>query len=179
MKHHAHFFNYFVSLVIAGLLCSCRAAYQRDTHTQEKANLSKSVNSLHTTTGTIASQAKTEKDEQGSGWKITYHFDTSQPINPITGLPPTSGIQIEGSQNTIKTKEEKNQSEQLSDSTSNESKTNQSTSNESATQSVMEAEGLTGIDDGLKTGLAIGIPIAFILLALIYYVRYHKTNTSK
>ena len=65
-------------------------------------------NELNTGTGTIASQVKTTKDEHGSSWKITYHFDTTQTPDPTTGLPPLSGIEIEGSEKQSKTAQESN-----------------------------------------------------------------------
>lgn len=171
MKHYAQPIHYLACLAVAGLLCSCRAAYQRDTHSQEDTHLSQSGSTLHTTTGTIATQVKTEKDEQGKYWKITYRFDTSQPTNPTTGLPPISDIEVEGSENTTQTKQETNESVQLSDSTSTKNDLTLDTHKESETQTKSDGGALTGVDDGLRYGLIIGIPLALIIFIRIYYAR--------
>lgn len=171
MKHVAPPIHYFACLAVAGLLCSCRAAYQRDSHIQENAHLSQSGSTAHTATGTIASQVKTERDEQGNHWKITYRFDTSLPADPSTGRSPISDIEVEGSQSTAHTRQEANESAQLSDSSATENGLTIDTSKESETQTKSDGGALTGVDDGIKYGLIIGIPLAFIIFILTYHAR--------
>lgn len=177
MKHHAYLVSYLICLSIVGLLCSCRTAYQRNTHTQENTHLSQSDAILHTSTGTIASQVTTEREEQGKHWKITYRFDTSKPIDPLTGLPPTSDIEIEGNEVTAQTKQETNESTQLSDSTATKNDLTLYTDKELTTNKSVDTEALTGVDDGIRYGLLIGIPLVLIILTRIYYVR--KKDSSE
>lgn len=102
MKHHVHLIIYFACISVGILLCACRSSSLHSNQFKENGTFQHNYNELNTGTGTIASQVKTTKDEHGSSWKITYHFDTTQTPDPTTGLPPLSGIEIEGSENRVK-----------------------------------------------------------------------------
>ena len=93
MKHHVHLIIYFACISVGILLCACRSSSLHSNQFKENGTFQHNYNELNTGTGTIASQVKTTKDEHGSSWKITYHFDTTQTPDPTTGLPPLSGIE--------------------------------------------------------------------------------------
>ena len=113
----------------------------------------------------------------GSSWKITYHFDTTQTPDPTTGLPPLSGIEIEGSEKQSKTAQESNDTVHSSNSSSKREVSGQTIQRESGTETRKDSKVATGTDDGIRNGLSIGIPLLFIIIALSYYAK--RQNISK
>ena len=112
---------------------------------------------------------KSNKEEADKGWKIKVNFDTSKATNPATGLPPISDIEIEGSEKNIKTLLQENDTVHISE----KQKTKTDITFQQDSKSVA-----TGIDNGIKYGLIIGIPIVFIILIFINHAKRQK-NTSK
>lgn len=112
------------------------------------------------------------------GWKIKVNFDTSKATNPATGLPPISDIEIEGSEKNIKTLLQENDTVHISEK--QKTKTDITFQQDSKLESHRDAGNsvATGIDNGIKYGLIIGIPIVFIILIFINHAKRQK-NTSK
>lgn len=179
MKHYAHIITYLVCLASAWLLCSCRSTYQNDSRAKEQSNLSISDSALHTRTGDHYSRFTLNQEEADKGWKIKVNFDTTQPANPDTGLPPISDIEIEGSEKTIKTLLQKDDTTHVSDT--QETKTYITLLQDKETQSHKNADSTVagGIDSGIKYGLIIGIPIVLIILTSTLYARNRQKNPSK
>lgn len=179
MKHHAHIIICLVSLTSAGLLSSCRTAYQSNHSTQEQSNLTISDSALRVRTEDSSSRFNLNQKKTSKDWKVKVNFDTSKPTNPSTGLHPISDIEIEGSETTIKTLLQKDDTIHLSEE--QKATTNITHLQEKQTESHKNADGsvATGIDSGIKYGLIIGIPAALILLILIYNARYKQKNPSK
>lgn len=179
MKHHAHTLIYLVCLAAAWLLCSCRTTYQKDLSTQEQSSLSISDSILYTRTGDIYSRFNLNQEEAGKDWKVKINFNTSKPADPKTGLPPISDIEIEGSETTIKTILQKDDTIHVSEN--QETKTDitllqdkQSVSHKATGNSVA-----IGIDSGIKYGLIIGIPIVLIILISTFYAKHRQKNPSE
>lgn len=177
MKHHAHLIIYSTCISAIILLCACRSSYRHNNQFRESKSLQSSNSDLYTSTGTITSQVKTKQEENGKRWKITYHFDNTLPTDPITGLSPVSGIEIEGSENQIKTTQESNDSTQTDVSSSTTDSLNLNANKESNTNTDTNNTVATGTDDGIRNGLTIGIPLCIIIIALSYYAK--RQNTSK
>ncbi|MCE8600197.1 hypothetical protein PDM24_11645 [Bacteroides fragilis] len=177
MKHHVHLIIYFACISVGILLCACRSSSLHSNQFKENGTFQHNYNELNTGTGTIASQVKTTKDEHSSSWKITYHFDTAQTPDPTTGLPPLSGIEIEGSEKQSKTAQESNDTVHSSNSSSKREISGQTIQRESGTETKKDSKVATGTDDGIRNGLSIGIPLLFIIIALSYYAK--RQNTSK
>ena len=178
MKHHVHTLILLASLTITWLLCSCRTTYQKDRSAQEQSNLSISDSTLYDKTGDIYSRFNFNKEEADKGWKIKVNFDTSKATNPATGLPPISDIEIEGSEKNIKTLLQENDTVHISEK--QKTKTDITFQQDSKLESHRDADNsvATGIDNGIKYGLIIGIPIVFIILIFINHAKRQK-NTSK
>ena len=87
-----------LAILIALLLCNCRSASQHSSVRVSEQTDSVSVRLSSKAHGSITSQAQTQTDINGNKWKITWHFDTSKPTDPVTGLPPTSKLEVEGSE---------------------------------------------------------------------------------
>ena len=177
MKHHVHTLILLASLTITWLLCSCRTTYQKDRSAQEQSNLSISDSTLYDRTGDIYSRFNFNK-EADKGWKIKVNFDTSKATNPATGLLPISDIEIEGSEKNIKTLLQENDTVHISEK--QKTKTDITFQQDSKLESHRDAGNsvATGIDNGIKYGLIIGIPIVFIILIFINHAKRQK-NTSK
>lgn len=179
MKHHAHIIIYLVCLASAWLLCCCRSTYQNDNRAKEQSYLSINDSALHTRTEDNYSRFHLNQEESDKNWKIKVNFDTSQPADPKTGLPPISDIKIEGSEKAITTLLQKNDTTHVSET--QETKTDITLIEDKETQSHKDAGSTVadGIDNGIKYGLIIGIPITFIILTLFCYARYRQKNPSK
>lgn len=179
MKHYVRIITYLVCLASAWLLCCCRSTYQNDSRVKEQSNLSISDSALHTRTEDIYSRFHLNQEEADKDWKIKVNFDTSQPANPETGLPPISDIEIEGSEKTIKTLLQKDDTTHVSDT--QKTQTDITLLQNIETQSHKDAGSTVagGIDSGIKYGLIIGIPLVLIILTSIIYARYRQKNPSK
>ena len=177
MKQYAKSIIYFTFPLIIGNLCACRSAKSGTDRTQADTSLSQLERIEHNASGTISSQVKTKETEKGNTWRIVCNFDTSLPVDPQTGLPPTSSIEIEGSETETQTSQEDNESARVSDNLSKQNAIDLDTSDQSEKQTDNEHTVFAGIDKGIKTGLIIGIPIILIILIAIIHAR--KKNTSK
>lgn len=177
MKQYAKSIIFCAFPLIIGSLCACRSAKSGIDRTQTDMSLSQLERIEHNVSGTISSQVKTKETEKGNTWRIVCNFDTSLPVNPQTGLPPTSSIEIEGSETETHTSQEDNKSARVSDNLSKQNAINLDTSNQFERQTDNEYTAFAGIDKGIRTGLIIGIPIVLIILALISHAR--KKDTSK
>lgn len=179
MKHHAHIIAYLACLASAWPLCSCRSTYKNNSRTEERNNLSISDSALHGRTEDTYSRFHLNQEEANKRWKIKVNFDTTQPTNPETGFPPISDVEIEGSEKTIKTLLQKDDTTHVSDI--QETKTNITLHQNKETQSHKNAESnvASGIDNGIKYGLTIGIPIVLIILTSNFYARKRQKNPSK
>lgn len=179
MKHHAHPLIYLVCLASAWLLCCCRTTHQSDSNTQEQTNLSVSDSARRIRTEDAYSKFNQEQEQTGKNWKVKVNFDTSKPTDPSTRLPPISDIEIEGSETTAKTLLQKIDTTHVSDK--QETKTDISLQQDKHSESHIDtnSSAATGLDNGIKYGLIIGIPIALIILTLPIYARYKQKNTSK
>lgn len=179
MKHYARIITYLVCLASAWLLCCCRSTYQSDNRAKEQSNLSILDSALHTRTEDNYSRFNLNQEEADKCWKIKVKFDTTQPANPDTGLPPISDIEVEGSEKTINTLLQKDDATHVSDT--QESKTDITLIQDKETKSHKDTESTVagGIASGIKYGLIISIPIILIILTSTIYARYRQKNPSK
>lgn len=161
-----------LAMLIALLLCNCRSASQHSAvRVSEKAD-SINVKLSGKAHGSIASQVQTHSDTNGKKWKITYHYDTSKPADPATGLPPTSKVEIEGSEIQQQLEQLENVSSETSDTISYQKTATGSTNEYSQQDSLKQKETGTGIE----RSLAIGIILLFIIIGIILYVRSHPSK---
>lgn len=179
MKHYAHILIYLVCLASAWLLYGCRTTYQNNRSTQEQSNLSITDSALLTRTENAYSRFNLNQEEAAKGWKVKVDFDTTKPADPSTGLPPISNIEIEGSETTIKTLLQKDDTTHISDKQETTTDITLQQNKQSESQKNTGGSIATGIDDGLKYGLIIGIPVILIILILPFYVKYRQKNPSK
>lgn len=179
MKHHVY-----ISIILCYLACiivcaGCRSSYHRNNSSQSHHQLNFSGNTSHTSTASISSKTTTAQEEDSNWYRITYTFDTSQPTNPATGLSPISGYSIEGSQTKSKGMQEADHVTHAHDSVA--TTTDICISSDSTQESEINASGelLSGIDQGIKTGLSVGIPLLLIILSLFIYARIRKKDSSE
>lgn len=177
MKHYVHLIIYSACISAIVLLSACRSSYRHTKQLRENQSIQESNSELHTSTGTIASQVRTNQEELGKSWKITYHFDNTSPVNPTTGLPAVSSIEIEGSEKQIKAMQTSIDSVHTSSSSTTKGSLNATANQESDTDIDGSHKAATGIDDGLKHGLTVGIPLFIFIIALSYYAK--RQNTQK
>ncbi|WP_373168932.1 hypothetical protein [Bacteroides cellulosilyticus] len=161
-----------LAILIALLLCNCRSAYQHSSARVSEQTDSVSVRLSSKAHGSITSQAQTQTDINGNKWKITWHFDTSKPADPVTGLPPTSKLEVEGSEIRKQVEQQENVSSQTSDSVSYQ-KTDTGSSNEYTQQ---ESQKQTESGTGIERSIAIGIILLSIIIGIILYVRSHTSK---
>ena len=159
-----------LAILIALLLCNCRSASQHSSVRVSEQTDSVSVRLSSKAHGSITSQAQT--DINGNKWKITWHFDTSKPTDPVTGLPPTSKLEVEGSEIRKQVEQQENVSSQTSDSVSYQ-KTDTGSSNEYTQQ---ESQKKTESGTGIERSIAIGIILLSIIIGIILYVRSHTSK---
>jgi hypothetical protein len=179
MKHHVHTLICLICLASTWLLCSCRTTYQNDRSTQEQCNLSTSDSTVHDRSEDYYSRFNLSKEQNEKGWKVKVKFDTTQPSDSVTGLPPISGIEIEGCKNTIKTLLQKDDSAHVTNKEEKKTAVTLQQNKQSESHKDISGSVATGIDDGLKYGLMIGIPIILIIIIFISYARYRQKNPSK
>ena len=170
MKHYAHILICTACLACTCSFYGCRTTYQNDSSTQEQTRLSISDSAL---------RIRTEDACSRFNWKVKVNFDTSKPADPETGLSPISNIEIEGNEKTVKTLLQEDDTIHVSESqeTKNDltlQQSKQSTFHKDAGSSVA-----AGIDNGIKYGLIIGIPIILIILTLIIHARFKQKDPSK
>lgn len=177
MKHHAHPIIYFACMSAIILLCACRSSYRNTNQLRASESIQHSNAGIHTSTGSIVSQVKANQEELNKNWKITYHFDSALPTDPTTGLPPVSGIEIEGSEKQIKAMQASIDSVHASSSSSTKDSLKIATDQQSNTNTDVSNKVAAGADDGIRNGLTIGIPLCIIIIALSYYAK--RQNTSK
>ena len=161
---------FILAILIALLLCNCRSASQHSSMRVSEQADSVSVRLSGNAHGNITSQAQTQTDINGNKWKITWHFDTSQPADPTTGLPPTSKLEVEGSEIRKQIENRENVSSETSDSVSYQ-KTDTGFSNE-YTQQESQKQTESGTD--IERSIAIGIILLSIIIGIILYVRSHS-----
>lgn len=159
-----------LAILIALLLCNCRSASQHASMRVSEQADSVSVRLSGKAHGNITSQAQTQTDINGNKWKITWHFDTSQPADPTTGLSPTSKLEVERSEIRKQIESQENVSSQTSDSISFQ-KTDTGSSNE-YTQQESQKQTESGTD--IERSIAIGIILLSIIIGIIIYVRSHS-----
>lgn len=176
MKHQTKVI-YPALLLLTCLLCACRTTKSRTSKSHTEVVTSQLDRLEHKASGTISSQVSTQEDTHGNSYRIVWHFDTSLPTDPDTGLPPVSSLEIEGSQTTQHASRQEDTNTALTDSLSINKEFDLIAIDDSDSQSDSDRSALTQIGEGIKTGLIIGIPVTIILIALIYYVR--KKNSSK
>lgn len=179
MKHHAHIIICLVSLTSVGLLSSCRTAYQSNHNTQEQNNLTISDSALRVRTEDSRSQFNLNQTQTGKDWKVKVNFDTSKPADPSTGLHPISDIEIEGSETTVKTLLQKDDTLHLSEEQKRTTDITYIQDKQTEFHKGTDSSVAAGIDSGIKYGLIIGIPAALILLILIYNAKHRQKNPSK
>lgn len=161
-----------LAILIALLLCHCRSASQHSSMRVSEQTDSVNVKLSGKAHGSIASQVQTHSDISGKKWKVTYHYDTSKPADPATGLPPTSKVEIEGSEVHQQEEQLENVSSETSDTVSYQ-KTATGSTNEYSQQDSQKQKG-TGI--GIERSIATGIILLFIIIAIILYVRSHPSK---
>lgn len=161
-----------LAILIALLLCNCRSASQHSAMRVSEQADSTGIQLSAKAYGSIASQAETHSDVTGNKWKVTYHYDTSKPADPATGLPPISKLEVEGSQSREKVEHLENVSSETSDTLSYQKTATGSTNEYSQQDSLQQRETGTGIE----RSLAIGIILLFIIIGIILYVRSHSSK---
>lgn len=165
---------FILGILIVLLLCSCRSSSQHSSLRVNQQNDSSAVTLSTTAHGSITSQVQTHEDIKGNHWKITYHFDTSQPTNPTTGLPPISRVEVEGSQVQQQTERQENVSSETSDTLSYQKKTKSNTNSLEQQDKNKHIES----DIGIERSITAGIILLIIVIAIILYVRSHPSKQN-
>lgn len=161
-----------LAILIALLLCHCRSASQHSSMRVSEQTDSVNVKLSGKAHGSIASQVQTHSDTSGKKWKVTYHYDTSKPADPATGLPPTSKLEIEGSEIQQQLEQLENVSSETSDTISYQKSETGTTNAYSQEDSRKQQETGTGIERSIATGII----LLFITIAIILYVRSHPSK---
>ena len=179
MKHYAHILICTACLACTFLFMVAVLLIKTIVAPQEQTRLSISDSALRIRTEDACSRFNLNQEEAGKGWKVKVNFDTSKPADPETGLSPISNIEIEGNEKTVKTLLQEDDTIHVSESqeTKNDltlQQSKQSTFHKDAGSSVA-----AGIDNGIKYGLIIGIPIILIILTLIIHARFKQKDPSK
>lgn len=172
LKHYAQPFVLAVLTVL--LLSNCRSSTQHSSLRVNQQNDSSTIVLSEKTHGSITSQVQTHEDIKGNHWKITYHFDTSKPVDPVTGLPPTSRVEAEGSQVQQQTERQENVSSETSDSLNYQEKKKSNSNNLEQQDTDKHIESGTSIE----RSIAAGIIIFVIVIAIILYVRSHPSKQN-
>lgn len=178
--------NYYanISIITCYLACitlcvGCRSSYSRNNKSETHSKLNYTGNMSYTSAGTVSSQTYNTKENDSNWYRIAYTFDTSKPADPSTGLPPISNLSVEGSQATSKDTQRVNNYTHSQDSIQASAELNHNVDSTTSGNAAHQGGVLSGIDQGIKTGLSIGIPVFFILLSLLVYARIRKKNSSK
>ncbi|MCS2388835.1 hypothetical protein NXX60_26515 [Bacteroides thetaiotaomicron] len=134
---------------------------------------------LRIRTEDTCSRFNLNQEEAGKGWKVKVNFDTSKPADPETGLSPISNIEIEGNEKTVKTLLQEDDTIHVSESQETKNDLTLQQSKQSASHKDAGSSVAAGIDNGIKYGLIIGIPIILIILTLIIHARFKQKDSSK
>lgn len=163
-----------MAILIALLLCCCRSTRQHSSLCANQQGDSSSIKLSEKAHGSIISQSHTHTDINGNKWKITYRFDTSKPSDPLTGLPPASQLEIEGSEIHTQMENQTNVSSETSDSVSYHHEQAKSSSTINQQNDNKQKETGTRIEKSIGTGI---ILIVFTL-AIILYVRSYSSKQN-
>lgn len=169
-----HALPFIMAILIALLLCCCRSTHQHSSLRINQQKDSSSVKLSEKAHGSITSQSHTRTDINGNKWKITYHFDTSKPSDPSTGLPPTSQLEIEGSEIHTQVEGQENVSSETSGSVSYHHE--QAKSSSAADRQDDSKQKATGTS--IEKSIAAGIILITFTLAIILYVRSHSSKQN-
>lgn len=169
-----HVYPFTLAILIALLLCCCRSAHQHSSLSVNQQKDSSVVRLSEKAHGSIASQSQTHTDINGNQWRITCHFDTSKPTDPITGLPPTSQLEIEGSEIRTQVESQENVSCETSDTVSYHHDEVKDSSTVDQQNDNKQKETGTNIEKSIGAGI---ILIA-LTLAIILYVRSHPSKQN-
>lgn len=161
-----------LAILIALLLCNCRSASQYTSKRVSQQRDSTDIKLSSKAHGSITDQVQTQTDINGNKWKITWHFDTSQPADPTTGLPPTSKLEVEGSEIRKQIERQENVSSETSDSVSYQKTETESSNEYSQDDSQKQKESGTGIEKGIATGII----LLSTIIGIILYVRSHSSK---
>lgn len=165
---------FIMAILIVLLLCCCRSAHQHSSLRINQQGDSSSIKLSENAHGSIAGQSHTHTDINGNKWKITYLFDTSKPSDPFTGLPPTSQLEIEGSEIHTQMESRTNVSSETSDSVSYHYEQAKSSSTISQQNDNKQKETGTRIEKSIGSGI---ILIA-LTLSIILYVRSYSSKQN-
>lgn len=161
-----------LAILVALLQCGCRSSSQHSSmrvSQQKDSSYGRVSEKAH---GSIASNVQSHADIAGNTWKITWHFDTSQPADPATGLPPASSMEIEGSEIRKHVEKQENVSYETSDSLSYHKVEESTSKGYSEENSERQKQSGTSIERSIATGIL----LIFIVIVFIIYVR---SNPSK
>lgn len=153
-----------ISFLCGLLLVSCRTHHHgvQSSYTSQRENLVEECDmqshSTIQTTHSTASRGET------SSWRITFHYDTSKPPQPSTGLPPVQSMSIEGSE-TMQTS-----SADLQVQTERLDSTQTTKAAESICEQRMTSESTTEVRAGVDVSKALVGGIVLALLILIIYI---------
>ena len=92
---------------------------------------------------------------------------------------PRSNIEIEGNEKTVKTLLQEDDTIHVSESQETKNDLTLQQSKQSASHKDAGSSVAAGIDNGIKYGLIIGIPIILIILTLIIHARFKQKDSSK
>lgn len=163
-----------LAILIALLLCNCRSASQHSSMRVSEQADSVNVRLSSKAHGNLASQVQAHTDTNEKKWKVTYHYDTSKPADPTTGLPPTSKLEIEGSEVQQQVERVENVSSETSDTVSYQKTETGSTNEYNQQDNRKQKETGTGIERSIATGII----LIFIITGIILYVRSHPSKQN-
>lgn len=109
--------------------------------------------------------------------KLTSTHQSRQIRRPA--LSPISNIEIEGNEKTVKTLLQEDDTIHVSESQETKNDLTLQQSKQSASHKDAGSSVAAGIDNGIKYGLIIGIPIILIILTLIIHARFKQKDSSK
>lgn len=163
-----------MAILIALLLCCCRSTHQHSSLRVNQQKDSSAVRLSEKAHGSISSQSQTHTDINGNKWKITYRFDTSKPTDPLTGLPPTSQLEVEGSEMRTQVENLEKVSSETSDSVSYHHE--QAISSSTIDQQNNNKQKETGTN--IEKSIGAGIILIALTIAIILYVRSHSSKQN-
>lgn len=169
MKHYANLLP--LALLAALLLAGCRSAAQHRTmlHHEQTDSLSEQL-SYHAH-GILSEQVQNQNDTESHHWKITWHFDTTQPPDSTTGLPPTQSLEIEGSETLQMQYSTKKTQAELVDSVQTSRHLMQELQTETHADEQREIDAGIDIGKGIKTGIVLfGIIAALAAIAIVFVI---------
>lgn len=162
MKHYA--INLMLLLGCGLWLFACRT-HHHGLHSSEvlqRENVSEQC-AMQSYTSIQQQQTQAAKSETSS-WRITFHYDTSKPPQPSTGLPPVQSMSIEGSETMQTSSADLQVQAERVDST-------QTTKNaESICEQRVTSESSTEVRAGVDVSNALVGGIVLALLILFIYI---------